>query len=175
MSDDLITEAGARVFVEDMKRFAVERFNRDHDLAPTMVMIETRDPDTGADLPEPRLAFYMVDSSIINDHGSRGQKPALSLMLKAKARRSRAVGWCWMSEAWALTGEGPKPDGSWEHAPGRQEVIMFNYQHVALGPDTHRVEAEIIRPRRGAPHVGPWRNEGLSKGRFADILPRVDA
>ncbi len=167
---DLLSEAGARLWLESVKRQTRERFVEDGSLPPAAVFITTRDERNGKKLPEGGLIYVGILGSIVNDHGPYGQKDQLSSYLRRMARKVDAVGFAFWSEAWLLHGSGPKPEGSWENVPGRLEVVKLTVQHKALGEGTMSFDAVIEKRRKGRRVLLPWGPEGRSHGRFSDVL-----
>lgn len=164
MSADLTTEAGAREWIEHLKAHARRRFLEFGDLSPQAFFLATRDPDTGAALDPPGLHCHFIESDLINQHGPR--KDVLAMFLRAQARRCAAIGYLWMSEAWVLQGESP----SWEHVPGRREVLSIFVEHRAL-PKRESWGALVTRPKKGPPQLGEWSKRGEPTGRFSQALP----
>jgi len=168
---DLLSEAGARAWLEGVKRSVRDDFVNDGELPAGAVLIATRDERNGKKLPNGGCIYVGVMPSILNDHGAYGQKDQLASYLRRMARKVDAVGFAFWSEAWAVHDTTDLPaTGSFEHVPGRREIVMLNVQHKALGEDT-RSFAAVIQERAGGRRVlRLWSPEGRSRGRFSGVL-----
>jgi hypothetical protein len=112
-----------------------------------------------------------VASPIVNDQSGKG-KDKLAYWLRRTARELDAIGYAWCTEAWILTNVDIRPRGSWEHVPGREEVLAVFGEHVAL---EHAVSwrAVIRRPHKRKPTIDPWTGGEVSSftGRFVGVIP----
>lgn len=178
MTDDLSTVAGFEKLIENIKATAADRMRTRGDVPAMAYFVATRDERTGRPLSPPGLLTTFIDDNVINDHGSRGAKPKMALFLARMARRSQAIGYVFVSEAWVAPPDMDiRPDGSWENLPGRREALQVIYQHNALGPDAHQWSCEVRRHRKGRPKLSPWRGgeDAKADGRFVrGILPDAE-
>lgn len=170
--DDFTTPEGARAWALSMRDMARAQFERDEELAPQAVFIMTRDEKTGRKHPKPTLLMSMIASDVINGGGQA--KNNLGLWLRRIARRTAAIGYCFMSEAWVITDVDIRPRGSWENVPGRREVVRVGIEHVALGDTDLHYVAEVTR-KKGKVTLAPW-DETVGKidrkrSRLLGILP----
>jgi hypothetical protein len=169
---DLLSANGARDFLEHMKASIRKRFREHGGLPPMAALIVTRDDRTGQSIPEGGVQVHFIDGAVANGDGPYGSKDQLSVYLRRAARLTDAAGFLFTSEAWMVISdkEPEDPNASLKDVPGREECIIINFQHRALGPDTVNWSAIITRPKHGKPRLGPWREAGGVSGRFADVL-----
>lgn len=174
MTWDLLSAEGARAMFAEMRADFANRFRKAGDVPPMVALIITRDERTGKTIEGGAVQLHFIESGIINDHGPYGRKDQLATYVRRAARRSDAVGFLFVSEAWMLDDARFKPSlpsESWEEVPGRREGIIVNAQHKAIGPNTLHWSALITRPKKGKPHLGPWsESAGVVTGRFAGVL-----
>lgn len=166
------TARGAAAFFEHSRAWAKERFRKEGQLLPIVVLVGHRDPHTCRVHEKQTLSIMGIDPEFMADADS---KDRLRVVLWDLAVKAEAYGAAFVHEVWFATNEqraGLDPGVSLEHVPGRKEAVMVVGQHRALGVETHGWFAGIKRPGRGKPRLSPWlESTAVTGGRFVDLLP----
>lgn len=98
-------------------------------------------------------------------------KDKVAMGLRVLFRERGVTHYGFVSEAWMLDAKNRRdlPDGSFEHVPGRKEILMVVVENAAH--ESFGLMAEIIRPKRGKPTLAkPEKLDGGNEGRFSKLL-----
>lgn len=189
-SHALTTFTGARAFADDVQGHLTRQFNNTGHLGCCLILLMTRDPDTGLLLPNSPVATRVaaLPAEIDSQTGrptalgtdpfcSPAAKSAFSIVIRQLAARSDSVGLLLAYEAWLVTGTPYTPvDTSIAPSahPDRQEVVLLTLQHQG---GSALWQAPILRniPDDGRPSLGAFVElplQGLTgAGQFWNLLP----
>lgn len=185
----LTTLTGARAFANDFLSFLTQQFNESGSLGAFLVLLMTRNPETGMLLPNSPVPTPVSACSVQADpdtgrpaigpdpFSSPEAKASLSVGIRQLAARSDSVGILFAHEAWMVTGT---PGGAVDLSvapsahPQRQEVVLLSLQHQS---GSAMWQAPILRnmPDDGHPSLGSFAeiplHGGKGEGQFWNLLP----
>ncbi len=188
-SSPLTTLTGARAFASDLRSFLTQQFNETGGLGAFLVLLMTRNPETGLLLPNSPVATPVSALSVhadpdtgrpvtgTNPFSSPEAKAAFSVGIRQLAARSDSVGILFAHEAWLVTAT---PGGAIDLSvapsahPQRQEVVLLSLQHHG---GSALWQAPILRnvPDDGHPSLGAFTeiplHGGKGEGQFWNLLP----
>lgn len=98
-------------------------------------------------------------------------KDMVALALRELFREKGVTHYGFVTEAWMLDAKNRRdlPDGSFEHVPGRKEILMVIVENAAH--ESFGLTAEILRPDGQKPKLGKAEKfPGQMDGRFAKLL-----
>lgn len=188
------TAAGAEAFLQTVLRDVRDIFRRRGEFIATVFMVGDRDPHTSATLDKPTSSVSLVDPSFLQDNDT---KNSLVVTMNELAVAAGAFGLAFVVEMWMKWFEGDTASKDMAtfrseqrslnddaNAAGRKEGILVAFEHQAREGCSVKADgrlrasilwAEIHRPGRGKPHLGPWQAEVRGfEGRFTGLLPDDD-
>lgn len=175
------TPEGARAFIEHARQWTRERFRRSGKILPVAMMVGDRHPKTCELLDEPASSFMPLDPFFFENNAS---KDRLAETLHGLATGAGAFAIAFINEVWfqqprsqeeaEAFASGRESLNDDKYKDSRIERVIVVYEHRALpaGKQTGGIWADILRPGRGKPRLGPWNGDewGFS-GRFVGLLP----
>jgi hypothetical protein len=185
----LTTLTGARAFAHDFLSFLTQQFNETGSLGAFLVLLMTRNPDTGLLLPNSPVPTPVSALSVQADPDtgrpvmgadpfcSSESKAAFSLGIRQLVARSDSVGILFAHEAWMVTatpGESVDTSVAPSAHPQRQEVVLLSLQHQS---GSAMWQAPVLRnmPDDGHPSLGAFTEIPLhgrkGEGQFWNLLP----
>lgn len=170
---DLATREGVEAFIANDLVYIRERFDEVKGWMAMAVVLASTHPETGEAFPAVTPMPVLIPAL------PPGEKDGIVAAVSGLARAGHAIGISFAAESWMLLGYDPanKPKGSFEHVPGRKEILCYSMEHLRL-PSPRLYWAEIHRHALGVT-LGPWTNpaegrtDAVHKGRFTDLLDRT--
>ena len=144
-----------------------ENIERDGELHPVVIVVATKDPQTGEKFPSPTPALMPL---LMSDEREKDYMASLIRMLAAK---SEATAVLFATEAWVLMADvdGTSLDdhikeayrhGSISKHPKRKEVVLVSLEHHDLNHNGRTWMADILR-------TGSGKDEKVSLAEFKEM------
>lgn len=182
------TEDPSLLTANGMKRFALTIRDTSRQVlidqgyhVPLVLMVMTRDPDTGVRFPAPEVHPVAVHPALMpSGELTPRSQDGFALFVAELIEKSSAAGLIFISEAWVApvygVGEAVLWKGKVRNHPERTERLTVHIEHRKMLPPQQAWDAIIRRDSNGnIIDVGPWMrvcSEQLM--RLGDFLPQTN-